>query len=201
MYVKKYRKGGKASLYDMVKKYKKGGEIDPKYRNLGEKEQTPEQKLVQALRSQGRGAEDLMYMLSAMRSPTEQERRTAMFSDTPVGYESPGRAYRGSGDKVYYQPADEQGELIGTGRLPTTEDMRAITGGRGELSSKGEREVAQMLRDPAVMRFFMDVYGEAGKARNPRTSSLSGGNPTQNCQPDRTGKIPESCKKGGSWSN
>lgn len=200
MYTKKYRKGGKASLYEMVKKYKNGGSVAPKYRKAGESEQTPEQKLVQALRSQGRGAEDLMYMLSAMRSPTEQERRTAMFSDAPAGYESPGRAYRASGDRVYYQPANEEGELLGTGRIPTASDMRAITGGRGELSSKAEREVTQMLRDPAVMRFFMDVYGEAGKARNPRTSSLSGGKATKDCQPDRTGKVPDSCKKGGSWS-
>jgi len=88
--------------------YKKGGEVDPKYRKLGEKEQTPEQKLVQALRSQGRGAEDLMYMLSAMRSPTEQERRTAMFSDTPVGYESPGRAYRVSGGFTTSQPMNKE---------------------------------------------------------------------------------------------
>lgn len=181
--------------------YKKGGEVNPKYRKAGESEQTPEEKLVQAIRSQGRGAQDLMYMLSAMRSPTEQERRTAMFSETPVGYESPGRAYRGSGDNVYYQPANEEGELMGTGRMPTTEDMRAITGGRGELPSRAEREVTRMLRDPAVMRFFMDVYGEAGKARDPRTSSLSGGKATKDCQPDRTGKIPASCRKGSSWSN
>ena len=137
--------------------YKKGGEVNPKYRKAGESEQTPEEKLVQAIRSQGRGAQDLMYMLSAMRSPTEQERRTAMFSDAPVGYESPGRAYRGSGDNVYYQPANEEGELMGTGRIPTAEDMRAITGGRGELPSRAEREVTRMLRDPAVMRFFMVI--------------------------------------------
>lgn len=193
-------KGGKCGCGGKMKRYEKGGEVDPKYRKAEGKEQTPEEKLVDAIASQGRGAQDLMYMLSSMRSPTEQERRTAMFSGQPV-YEAPGRAYRASGDRVYYQPADEAGELIGTGRLPTSQDVRSITGGRGELSSKAEREVARMLQDPAVMRFFMDVYSEAGKSRKAQTTSLSGGKPTQNCQPDRTGKIPESCKKGGSWSN
>lgn len=199
MYVKKYNRGGRASLYDMVKKYKKGGEIEPKYKQAEESEQTPEQKLVQALASQGRGSEDLMYLLSAMRSSTPQEKRAAMFSGDSA-YEAPGRAYRVSGDRAMYQPATEEGELMGTGRLPTKEDVRSITGGRGQLSSKAQSEVAKMLRDPAVMRFFMDVYGEPGKARRVRTASLSGGKPTENCQPDRTGKIPESCKGGGTWN-
>lgn len=199
MYAKKYRKGGKASLYDMVKKYKKGGSVDPKYKKAGESEQTPEQKLVQALRSQGRGAEDLLTLLQAMRSPTEQERRTAMFSGEPT-YEAPGRAFRGPGDRVLYQPATEEGELEGTGRAIGRGDVRTITGGRAELSGRQETDVARMLRDPAVMRFFMDVYGSAGKARNPRTGTLSGGKPSKECQPDRTGKIPASCKGGGTWN-
>jgi hypothetical protein len=179
----------------MYKKYKKGGEVDPKYKKAGESEQTPEQKLVQALRSQGRGAEDLLTLLQAMRSPTEQERRTAMFSDEPT-YEAPGRAYRTTADRVLYQPATEEGELQGTGRAIGRGDVRTITGGRSELSSRQETDIARMLRDPAVMRFFMDVYGEAGKARKPRTATLSGGRPSESCQPDRQGRIPESCKKG-----
>lgn len=178
---------------------KKEDPYGPKYREAGESEQTPEQKLVQALASQGRGAKDLMYLLSAMRSSTPQEQRAAMFTGQPV-YSAPGRAFRGLGDRVMYQPANEEGELEGTGRAIGRGDVRTITGGRGELSSRGETEVAKMLRDPAVMRFFMDVYGEPGKARKPRTASLSGGKPTENCQPDRRGKVPASCKGGGTWN-
>lgn len=174
---------------------KKGDPSGPKYRRAQEKEQTPEEKLVQALRSQGRGAEDLLTLLQAMRSPTEQERRTAMFSGEPL-YEAPGRAFRGPGDRVLYQPATEEGELEGTGRAIGRGDVRTITGGRAALTGGQESDVARMLRDPAIMRFFMDVYGEAGKARRARTATLSGGSPSESCQPDREGRMPESCKKG-----
>lgn len=181
-----------------VKKPSNKDPYGPKYTEE-ENTQTPEQKLVQALASQGRGAKDLMYLLSAMRSSTPQEQRAAMFTGEPV-YSAPGRAFRAAGDRVLYQPATEEGELEGTGRAIGRGDVRTITGGRGEISSRAEIEVAKMLRDPAVMRFFMDVYGEPGKARKPRTASLSGGKPTENCQPDRRGKVPASCKGGGTWN-
>ena len=178
----------------MYKKYKKGGEVDPKYKKAQDKEQTPEQKLVQALRSQGRGAEDLLTLLQAMRSPTEQERRTAMFSGEPT-YESPGRAFRGPGGRVLYQPATEEGELEGTGRAIGRGDVRTITGGRAELSGRQETDVARMLRDPAVMRFFMDVYGGAGKARKPKVATLSGGKSASDCEIEfESGKVSSECK-------
>lgn len=174
--------------------YKKGGEVDPKYKKAKEKEQTPEEKLVQALRSQERGAGDLLTLLQAMRSPTEIERRAAMFSGEPL-YESPGRAFRGPGDRVLYQPATEEGELEGTGRAIGRGDVRTITGGRAELSGRQETDVARMLRDPAVMRFFMDVYGEAGKARRPRTATLSGGKSASDCEIEfESGKVSSECK-------
>jgi len=173
---------------------KKGDPSGPKYRKAREKEQTPEQKLVQALASQGRSSEDLLTLLQAMRSPTEQERRTAMFSGEPT-YEAPGRAFRGTGDRVLYQPATEEGELEGTGRAIGRGDVRTITGGRAELSSGQETDVARMLRDPAVMRFFMDVYGEAGKARKPRTVKLSGGKSASDCEIEfNSGNVSSECK-------
>lgn len=96
-----------------------------------------------------------------------------MFSDEPEPeYQAPGRAFRGPGDIVLYQPATEERELEGTGRAIGRGDVRTITGGRAELSGGQESDVARMLRDPAIMRFFMDVYGEAGKARKPTVSKL-----------------------------
>lgn len=168
---------------------KKEDPYDPKYREAGASEQTPEQKLVQALASQGRGSKDLMYLLSAMRSPTPQEQRAAMFTGEPV-YSAPGRAFRGPNDMVMYQPANEAGELEGTGRIVSSRDVRTITGGRGELSSRGEIEVANMLRDPAVMRFFMDVYGEAGKARKPNVTSLKTPKRSSKCEIEVGSGVP-----------
>ena len=79
--------------------------------------------------------------------------------------------------------------------LPTRGDVRKITGGRGYIGSRGETEVAKMLRDPAIIRYFMDLYGEAGKKKRAKTTSLGGGSRKEDdCQPDRTGKIPASCK-------
>lgn len=173
---------------------KKGDPSGPKYRKAREKEQTPEQKLVQALASQGRGSEDLLMLLQAMRSPTEQERRTAMFSGEPA-YSAPGRAFRGPGDRVLYQPATESGELEGSGRAIGRGDVRTITGGRAEMSGRAEGEVAKMLRDPAVMRFFMDVYGEAGKARKPKVATLSRGKSAGDCEIEfQSGKVSSECK-------
>ena len=142
--------------------YKKGGEVDPKYKKSKEKEQTPEEKLVQALRSQERGAGDLLTLLQAMRSPTEIERRAAMFSGEPL-YEAPGRAFRGPGDRVLYQPATEEGELEGTGRAIGRGDVRTITGGRAELSGRQETDVARMLRTQPLCDSLWMYTGKQGR--------------------------------------
>jgi len=155
---------------------------------------TAEQRLVGALQSQGVGAEGLMYLLSSMRSPSDQERMNAMFSDRPE-YTAPGRAYRTESGAVRYQPpSDIEGEYLGEGRRITKEDVAEITGGRAETKERGQIAVAKMLEDPAVLRYFMDIYGKAGEAFSPRLAKISRGKGSEDCQPDRTGKIPASCK-------
>ena len=178
----------------VAKKYDRGGAIKPKYSKAKDKEQSPEERLADAISSQGRGSKDLMYMLSAMRSPTSQERRSEAF-DPSRRFRPKGRAFEKNRKVMYQRPSDIEGEYEGSGALPTRNDFRNITGGRGDISSRGEVEVAKMLRDPAVIRYFMDLYGKPGKQRRANTVSLGGGSRREDdCQPDRTGKIPASCK-------
>lgn len=178
----------------MYKKYKDGGPISPRYKKKEGALGTAEERLVGALQSQGVGAEGLMYLLSSMRSPSDQERMTAMFSDQPE-YAAPGRAYRTESGAVRYQPpSDIEGEYLGEGRRITKEDVAEITGGRAETKDRGQIAVAKMLEDPAVLRYFMDIYGKAGEAFSPRLAKISRGKGSEDCQPDRTGKIPASCK-------
>jgi hypothetical protein len=106
-----------------------------------------------------------------------------------------GRAFEKSGKVMYQGPSETEGEYTGSGAFPNRQDIAGITGGRGDTSSRGEVQVAKMLRDPGVMRYFMDLYGESGKQRRANTVSLGGGSKREeDCQPDRTGKIPASCK-------
>jgi len=178
----------------IVTKYDRGGTTKPKYSKARGKEQSPEERLSDAIASQGRGSKDLMYMLSAMRSPTALERKAETF-DPSLRFTPRGRAFEKNRKVMYQRPSDVEGKYEGSGGLPTRGDVRKITGGRGYIGSRGETEVAKMLRDPAIIRYFMDLYGEAGKKKRAKTTSLGGGSRKEDdCQPDRTGKIPVSCK-------
>jgi hypothetical protein len=178
----------------VAKKYDRGGAIKPKYSKAKDKEQSPEERLVDAIASQGRDSESLLYLLESMRSPTSQERRAEAF-DPSRRFRPLGRAFEKNGVAMYQGPSDTEGEYRGSGAFPTKQDVSAITGGRGETSSRGDIQVAKMLRDPGVMRYFMDLYSKPGKQRRANTVSLGGGSRREaDCQPDRTGKIPASCK-------
>lgn len=173
---------------------KKKDQFKPKYARAKDKEQSPEERLADAIASQDRGSESLLYLLESMRSPTSQERRAEAF-DPSRRFTPMGRAFEKSGRAMYQGPSDTEGEYRGSGALPTRQDIAEITGGRGETSSRGEIQVAKMLRDPGVMRYFMDLYGESGKQRKANTVSLGGESRKEDdCRPDRTGKIPASCK-------
>jgi hypothetical protein len=173
---------------------KKKDRFKPRYAKAKDKEQSPEERLVDAIASQDRGSESLLYLLESMRSPTSEERTAEMF-DPSRRFTPMGRAFEKNGRVMYQGPSETEGQYSGSGTLPTRQDIREITGGRGDMSSRGEIQVAKMLRDPGVMRFFMDLYGEAGKKRRANTVSLGGGSRREDdCQPDRTGKIPASCK-------
>lgn len=173
---------------------KKKDRRKPKYAKAEGKEQSPEERLVDAIASQERGPESLLYLLESMRSPTSTERRAEAF-DPSRRFTPMGRSFEKSGRAMYQGPSETEGEYRGSGALPTRQDISEITGGRGEMSSRGEIQVAKMLRDPGVMRFFMDLYGEPGKQRRASTVSLGGGSRREDdCQPDRTGKVPASCK-------
>lgn len=167
----------------------------PKYAEE-ENAQTPEQKLVQALYSAGGDSGDLLSLLGAMRSESNLEKRQAMFNDQ--AYSGPsGRAYIGSMDKAYYQPQNEQGEYIGTGRLATAGDVQAITGGRAPMSKSELSKVSRMLHDPAIMQFFMDIYGKAGKARKPNVTTLKTPKSSSECEIELGSGVPlsDACDK------
>lgn len=145
---------------------------------------TPEQRLSDALYSGGRNAGDLMDLLSAMGTPPRQS-SLAFYNMSPeesnreYHYRAParGRAYMSGNGMTMYQPMSEtEGEYLGSGRLPTMGDVASILGPSGASNSQ-LRNVSTMLRDPAVMQYFMDIYGEAGRSYNPNTVKLGyGGN-------------------------
>ena len=145
---------------------------------------TPEQRLSSALYSGGRNVGDLTDLLSAM-GTSPRPTSLAFYNMTPeesnreYHYRSPaaGRSYVSRNGMTMYQPMSEtEGEYLGSGRLPTMEDARSILG-NGTASNSQFRNVATMLRDPAVMQYFMDMYGKAGRSYNPNTVKLGyGGN-------------------------
>ena len=173
---------------------KKKDQLKPRYAKAKDKKQSPEERLSGALRSQGRGPQDLLYMLESMRSPTAVERRTQMF-DPSARFSPRGRAFEKDGSVRYQAPSEVEGEYRTQGVIPSRGDISGITGGRGRTSSKGQIQVAKMLRDPAVMRYFMDLYGKAGKQRKAETASLNRKKKSAlECLPDKQGKVPASCK-------
>jgi len=173
---------------------KKKDQIKPRYAKARDKEESPEERLSGALRSQGRKPQDLLYMLESMRSPTAVERRTEMF-DPSARFSPRGRAFEQDGSVRYQAPSETEGEYRTQGVIPNKGNVSEITGGRGETSSKGQIQVAKMLRDPAVMRYFMDLYGKAGKQKKAETASLNRKKKSAlECLPDKEGKVPASCK-------
>lgn len=145
---------------------------------------TPEQRLSDALASGGKDTGDLIDLLSAISTP-QRSKSLAFYDMSPEEsnrqyyYRSPaaGRSYVSGNGMTMYQPASEnEGEYLGSGRLPNIEDVRSILGG-GSASNSQLRKVATLLRDPAVMQYFMDIYGKAGKSYKPNTTKLGyGGN-------------------------
>ena len=174
---------------------KKKDHFKPKYARAKGKEQSPEERLVDAIASQDRGSESLLYLLESMRTPTDMERRAEMF-DPSRRFNPLGRAFEKSGKAMYQRPSETEGKYIGSGGLPTSKDVSEITGGRGDTSSRGQAQVAKMLRDPAVMRYFMDLYGESGKQRKVNTVSLGGrGQSDSKCEIEfKSGKVSSECK-------
>jgi hypothetical protein len=183
----------------MKLKRKKERAIKARYSEPDYNEQSPEEKLAGALRSQERGTDSLLHLLEAMRSPTEFERRADMFNSSS-SFTPEGLVFqKESGEIMYQPPSDTEGEYLGSGRRIHKQDIGDITGGRAETTSKGQSEVAKMLQDPAVLRFFMDIYSESGKQKKGKTASIS--SKGSGCKPDKDGKIPESCKGKLSWTN
>jgi len=159
------------------------------YNRRDENMGTPEQRLGDALQSGGKDVNDLMDLLSAMNSqrregpslfslynmtPEERERDEREYYDRSP---SRGRSYMSGNGMTMYQPESEnEGEYLGSGRLPTVSDVESILG-RGAASSSQMRNVSKLFRDPAVMQYFMDIYGEAGRSYRPNTANLKyGGN-------------------------
>jgi len=177
---------------------KKKERIKPRYTEAKDREESPEERLSGALRSQGRKPQDLLYMLESMRSPTAVERRTEMF-DPSARFSPRGRAFDQNGSVRYQAPSETEGEYRTQGVIPSKGDVSEITGGRGETSSRGQIQVAKMLRDPAVMRYFMDLYEKAGEQRAGGAATLSSNKKSLlgsilECLPDKEGKVPASCK-------
>lgn len=144
---------------------------------------TPEQRLGDALVNQGRDTGDLLDLLSSQGSK-EYIRELPSFgfnfgeeeTDSPeYYYSSPGRGRAfvgGNGMTMYQPPSKEEGQYQGTGRAVLPDDLEYIMGGNSPASSSQLRNAAQMLRDPAIMQYFMDIYSEAGRARKPNTITL-----------------------------
>lgn len=145
---------------------------------------TAEQRLGDALVSGGRDVGDLTTLLGAMNSPTYVRPLTSSFS---FGGEDPddsgyymsrskpsGRAYLSGNGMPLYQPASEkeEGMYEGTGRAITSEDVLGIMGSNASVPNSQLSKVSKLLRDPAVLQYFMDIYGEAGQARRPDTITL-----------------------------
>ena len=138
--------------------------------NLG----TAEQRLGDALVSGGKDVGDLMTLLNVM-GADKYEAPSGFnidFGDAEGSYYEPlansrGRAYAGpTGMAMYQPPSDEEGMYEGMGRVPTKEDVKEIAGTTTARSSDLTK-AAKLLRDPAVLNYFMDLYDEAGEARDP----------------------------------
>ena len=168
----------------ILKKKKKGDAPPAKPRyfysdneitNMG----TAEQRLGDALVSGGKDVNDLMTLLNVM-GTDEYIAPSAFnidFGDTEGEYYEPlsqsrGRAYADpTGMAMYQPPSEEEGLYEGTGRTPTKEDVREIAGTTTAKSSDLTK-AAKLLRDPAVLRYFMDIENEAGEARDPNIITL-----------------------------
>lgn len=147
---------------------------------------TAEQRLGDALVSGGRDVGDLTNLLSVMGTvaPQKQSGFSINFDASPDDYYNPantaaGFSYvGGSGQSMYQPPSVEEGKYLGTGRMPTADDVWDIAGTTTATKSQ-MTDAAKLLRDPAVMQYFMDMYSEPAKAYSPNTVALKnrgGGN-------------------------
>ena len=140
---------------------------------------TAEQRLGDALVSGGKDVGDLMDLLSVMgtTAPQKQSGFNINFDASPDDYYNPintaaGFSYVGeSGQSMYQPPSVEEGKYLGTGRMPTADDVWDIAG-TTTASSSQMRNAAKLMRDPAVMQYFMDMYSEPAKAYSPNTVTL-----------------------------
>ena len=142
---------------------------------------TSEQRLGDALVSGGSGVGDLMDILSVMGvSPQEKPVGGGFninFNTSPDEYYNPrhtasGHSYVGDSGQAMYQPlADNGTEYLGTGRMPTAADVWDIAGTTTAKNSQ-MTNVAKLMRDPAVMQYFMDMYSGPAKAYSPNTITL-----------------------------
>jgi len=150
-----------------------------RYEPLSDVYGTAEQRLGDALVSGGRDTGDLMTLLGAMRGGryTKPSGFNIDFSPEEDYYnrrsEPSGRAYLSGTETPLYQPASEkEGMYEGTGRAITGEDVLSIMGSNASVSNSQLSKVAKLLRDPAVLQYFMDIYGEAGEERRPDIVTL-----------------------------
>ena len=173
-------------IITMIPIKKKDKNKDPERARYAARSQeygTAEQRLGDALVSGGRDVGDLTTLLGAMNSPTYVRPLTSSFS---FGGEDPddsgyymrrsrpsGRAYLSGNGMPMYQPAsEEEGMYEGAGRAITSGDVLGIMGSNASVPNSQLSKVSKLLRDPAVLQYFMDIYGEAGQARRPDTVTL-----------------------------
>ena len=183
----------------VVSKRKNGEERRRQYRPVDEERGTNVQRLVDAMQSQGASAGDMMDLLSSMRAGTgesapvsfrmpdsmlseeelaarREEQEAAARAEAARTTDDKGRVFiDASGRAMYQPPSGQEGRFMGTGRLPSASDVMTITGGSSQMRPSQERNVAKLLQDPAVMQYFMDIYGEAGRAYKPNTVRLKYG--------------------------
>lgn len=177
---------------------------------------TPEQRLGDALVSGDKDVGDLMTLLSVMGSGeyVSPSPFNIDFNANESDYYEPrstsrGRAYVSPvGTSMYQPPSKEEGEYQGSGRAPTRDDVMEILGSTTAKNSDLSK-VARLLRDPAVLNYFMDLYDEAGTARKPdtvklknkeqKTSGRDGCNTIHLVKGKPVIKRDPSCKSSKSW--
>lgn len=183
----------------VVSKKRNGEERRRQYRLVDEERGTNVQRLVDAMQSQGASSGDMMDLLLSMRAGTGEsapvsfrmpdsmlseeelaerraEEEAKARAEEAMNTDSKGRVFvDASGRAMYQPPSGQEGRFMGTGRMPSAADVMTITGGDAVMRPSQERNVARMLQDPAVMQYFMDIYGEAGKAYKPNLAKLKYG--------------------------
>lgn len=170
---------------------RKNGQPMRRYASIDPEYGTAEQRLASGVVQEG-GVGALLSLMEYI-----QPKTGASIYDTASSPQA--RAFRSEGDAIMIQRPGEDGEYLDRGRRLTTQDLEYVTGFADEVASKDRKTLNALLQNPDVLRYFMDIYNEAGeydkaktyKARKPIEGRLGGGT---------TGRPDPSCKGGGCWT-